>query len=65
MVQSVSLLAAELTLAYTLSMLINDNCYRHIVAPWCCEVFKLCNPLNDRSAEHDVTLESYAKIDSN
>ena len=23
------------------------------------------NPLNDRSAEHDIILESYVKIDSN
>ena len=27
--------------------------------------FNLRNPLNDRSAEHDMILESYAKIDSN
>ena len=28
-------------------------------------VFNLCNPLNDRCAELDMILESYAKIDSN
>ena len=26
--------------------------------------FNLCNPLNERSAEHDIILESYAKINS-
>ena len=29
------------------------------------EVFNLRNPLNDRSAEHDMILESYAKTDAN
>ena len=27
-------------------------------------VFNLRNPLNDHSAEHDIILESYAKINS-
>ena len=29
------------------------------------QVFKLRNPLNDRSVEHDTILVSYAKIESN
>ena len=33
------------------------------IAPWCCwDKFPLCNPQNNNSAEHDIILESYAKI---
>ena len=36
----------------------------HVLAPWCVgheSVFNLRNPINDRSAEPDLILESYAK----
>ena len=64
MVLSISLLTTEL--AYSLSMLVNA-----MLLTRCCPmvlrrlVFNLRNPLNDRSAEHDMILESYAKVDSN
>ena len=64
MVLSISLLTTEL--AYSLSALIIamllTRCYP-MVPRWL--FFNLRNPLNDYSSEHDMTLESYAKIDSN
>ena len=61
MIRSISLLTTEL--AYSLSLLISA-----MLLTRCCPVVlrrSLRNPLNDRSAEHDMILESYAKIDSN
>lgn len=52
--------------AYSLSVLLNG-----MLLTRCCplvqqrSVFHLRNLLNDRSAEHDLILESNAKIDSN
>ena len=63
MKRSISVLTTKL--AYSLSMLISLALLRR----WCPLVlrryiFNLCNSLNDRSAEHDMILERYAKIDS-
>lgn len=53
---SISFLTTEL--AYSLSMKC-DQCYRRVVAPWCCGgKFSIC-------ATQNMILESYAKIDSN
>jgi len=40
--------------------------YWHVVALWCCggKISTCTNPLNDRSPEHDIILESCAKINS-
>ena len=44
-----------------MSVTLLRRCYPLVLRRY---IFYLCNSLNDRSAEHDMILESYAKIDS-